>query len=369
MSQKRSLWDIALDQKRAQGNKVDQSDNQPCHSHVLVCGSKNSGKTSLIQRFLERDEAPKPTIALDFYYGRKSKQNNMTTVKDVTQIWELGGGSSMAKLTDAVISTSNIQNLKIVLLLDLSKPKTLWETQHTLLTQLNQKLNQVVKEMSKTNKQVEKELKQKAWLRVGENHKDKNMMAPFLLPLVIIGGKFDIFQQEFNSEERNMITKAVRFIAHSNGAMLQFFSSKAEGLGGRAKSVLSHLAFGTQLSKTTSIDASKPLIIPFGQDSFEQIGAPPVSSEMLLKLKRGGSPYELWGDAYNSVFQQEHEKKDSKTNPTLDQQFANDFVDNIRQQKDQELERYRKLCERKFKEAQLDANVGNVSSKQHRNKR
>ena len=43
------------------------------NSHVLICGSRDCGKTSLVLRFLERDEQPKPTVALEYTYGRRSK--------------------------------------------------------------------------------------------------------------------------------------------------------------------------------------------------------------------------------------------------------------------------------------------------------
>lgn len=135
-----TLWDIALNERRNILKNVieghSDSTNITSESHLLVCGSKDAGKTSLIQRFLERDETPKPTVGLDFCYGRKSKQNNMSQVKDVAQIWELGGGSSMSKLLDVVITPSNIRKLSVVLVLDLSKPDQLWETQETLLNQV-----------------------------------------------------------------------------------------------------------------------------------------------------------------------------------------------------------------------------------------
>ena len=38
-------------------------------------GSKMSGKTTLIHRFLEREEAAKPTLAMEYTFGRKTNQN------------------------------------------------------------------------------------------------------------------------------------------------------------------------------------------------------------------------------------------------------------------------------------------------------
>ncbi|KAJ8308792.1 hypothetical protein KUTeg_013666 [Tegillarca granosa] len=55
---------------------------------------------------------------------------------------------------------------------------------------------------------------------------DKNMMDPFLIPLIIVGGKADIFQ-DFDSEKRKIICKTLRFVAHVNGAALQNITNPA----------------------------------------------------------------------------------------------------------------------------------------------
>ena len=41
----------------------------------MFSGSKGVGKTTLIHRFLEREEAPKQTLALEYTFGRKTNQN------------------------------------------------------------------------------------------------------------------------------------------------------------------------------------------------------------------------------------------------------------------------------------------------------
>lgn len=358
-----TLWDVAQ-AKRKQSiiNGGDDSVNVMNETHLLVCGTKDSGKTTLIQKFLDRDEPPKPTIALDFCYARKAKQNNMAGVKDVANISELGGGKSTVKLLDAIISKNNVSNLVVVLVLDLSKPNDIWVTQEAILNQVKQRISVVINEEKKNKPELEKDLMRKAWQRVGAVHTDKNMISPLLAPLVIIGTKYDLFQ-EMNNNKKEMVSKALRFIAHYYGGMIQFFSTKAEGLSARSKAVFSHLSFKTSLSKTISIDPGKPLIIPFGSDSLEQVGAPPVSADRLMK-GRGSSPYELWKNAYESIFPYEQEGEDSKKDPGKDKSFADETIDNIRALKDQELERQRKLNERKAKENQLNASVGAPKNKQ-----
>ena len=58
--------------------------------------------------------------------------------------------------------------------------------------------------------------------RVDGNHPDKGSNQPFPVPLVILGGKYDLFQN-IESENKKTICKALRFIAHNYGATLQFY--------------------------------------------------------------------------------------------------------------------------------------------------
>ena len=58
--------------------------------------------------------------------------------------------------------------------------------------------------------------------RVDGTHPDKGSNQPFPVPLVILGGKYDLFQN-IESENKKTICKALRFIAHNYGATLQFY--------------------------------------------------------------------------------------------------------------------------------------------------
>ena len=61
-------------------------------STVVVVGNRGAGKTTLVSRFLnpEKDDVPKPSVALEYTFGRRSGAHG--DVKDVAHIWELGGG-------------------------------------------------------------------------------------------------------------------------------------------------------------------------------------------------------------------------------------------------------------------------------------
>ena len=79
------------------------------------------------------------------------------------------------------------------------------------------------------NKQVE--------ARVEKEHPDFNKLEPFKVPMVIIGGKYDLFQ-DFDPEAKKIVCRTLRFFAHFYGASLQFYryaNSRWHGVNHRYK--------------------------------------------------------------------------------------------------------------------------------------
>ena len=88
-------------------------------------------QSTLIHRMLEREEAAKPTLALEYTFGRKSNLNLSKVIlaghkvqftcfwsqlvyltQDVCHIWELGGGTLFTKLLETPMSPSKLETLK-----------------------------------------------------------------------------------------------------------------------------------------------------------------------------------------------------------------------------------------------------------------
>ena len=75
---KQSIWDMAIahqNEKRENSSSSITLSAQHKETTLLFVGSRNVGKTTLIHRFLERQETPKPTLALEYTFGRKTNQN------------------------------------------------------------------------------------------------------------------------------------------------------------------------------------------------------------------------------------------------------------------------------------------------------
>ncbi|KAF3708054.1 Cytoplasmic dynein 2 light intermediate chain 1 [Channa argus] len=128
-----TLWEHAaaeVQSREAEGGGEGETVNE---RSVLLMGSKAGGKTSILLRCLDRDEPPKPTLALEYTFGRRARGHST----------------------------------------------------------------------------------------------DRELISPFPVPLLIIGSKYDKFQ-EFDSDKKKVVSKTLRFIAHYYAASLINTSEQRE---------------------------------------------------------------------------------------------------------------------------------------------
>ncbi|KFQ73983.1 Cytoplasmic dynein 2 light intermediate chain 1, partial [Phaethon lepturus] len=336
-----TLWDLAIAEVEKRENPDDDGKHvEVWEKSILFMGSKNGGKTTIILRCLEREEIPKPTLALEYTFGRRARRHN--TPKDIAHFWELGGGTSLLELIRIPITSNNIRSFAVVLVLDLSKPNELWTTMEKLLQVTRIHVHKILTKLEQTNPEVATEIKQRMQNNLQRDHPDYELVDPFPVPLVIIGSKYDIFH-EFDSEMRKIISKTLRFVSHYYGASLVVF-----------RVLINHLAFGYDKSKSVSVDHSKPLFIPAGLDSLSQIGPPPASDSDIGKM-RANTPLELWKKVFEKTFPPKSfcDLQDTK-DPAQDSQYAEYEVDVMRAQKNQELEQYKRNASKSWKEMDFD---------------
>ncbi|NXG74654.1 DC2L1 protein, partial [Baryphthengus martii] len=345
-----TLWDLAIAEVQKRENPDDDVKHvEVWEKSILFMGNKNA--VTVLYFSLHREETPKPTLALEYTFGRRARRHNAP--KDVAHFWELGGGTSLLDLIRIPISSNNIKSFAIVLVLDLSKPNELWTTMEKLLQVTRNHVNKILTKLEKTNPAVATEIKQRMRNNLQRDHPDYELVDPFPIPLVIIGSKYDIFH-ELDSEMRKMISKTLRFVSHYYGASLAF-TSKSEALLLKARVLINHLAFGYDKSKSVSVDHSKPLFIPAGLDSLSQIGPPPASDSEIGKL-RANTPLELWKKVFEKTFPPKTfcDLQDAK-DPAKDLQYAEYDIDVMRGQKKQELEQYKRNASNSWKEMDLDS--------------
>uniref|UniRef100_A0AAF5PS98 Cytoplasmic dynein 2 light intermediate chain 1 n=1 Tax=Wuchereria bancrofti TaxID=6293 RepID=A0AAF5PS98_WUCBA len=295
------------------------SDLQTSDTRLIICGSKNCGKTSMILRFLNRNEDAKPTIALEYTYGRR----NRGKVKDVGHIWELGGGTNLYNLLQIPLSSNYIHQCSLIIVIDLTAPFDMWNTFYTLLDNariiIDNEMQQSVKKSS-------------------DSYKDIEYIDPLPIPLILLGARYDKFQ-DFEPEQRKIICKFLRFMAHTNGATLAMFSNKMENLISKIRILISSVVFGTTASKTICTDHNKPLSVPRGADSLMDIGAPPFINSS-LSLIGATNPRDLWHEAYLEHFPTKEKHKEREDNPAEDGQHREPEIDELIEQRTRELEQY-----------------------------
>uniref|UniRef100_A0A8C7XXW3 Cytoplasmic dynein 2 light intermediate chain 1 n=1 Tax=Oryzias sinensis TaxID=183150 RepID=A0A8C7XXW3_9TELE len=346
-----SLWELATAEVQHQESEEETVSDRT----VFLMGSKAGGKTSILLRCLERDEAPKPTLALEYTFGRRARGHN--TPKAIAHLWELGGGTSLSDLVQIPITSVSVSCLSVILVLDLSKPNDLWVTMEKLLQAVQTQVDKVFSQAAQAHKSKAGTKNQPfvhpAARVLPKDYPDRELISPFPVPLLIIGSKYDLFQ-DFDSEKKKVVSKTLRFIAHYHAASLIFTSIKSESLMSKIKSFFSHLAFGLDRGKTLSSDLSKALIIPAGSDSFSQIGPPSVTDVDITSL-HAKNPKDLWRKVYEHVFPHENasEQKELK-DPSKDPQYSEPQIDAMRAQKDQELEQYKKNAAKSWKGLELE---------------
>ncbi|XP_077438030.1 cytoplasmic dynein 2 light intermediate chain 1 [Vanacampus margaritifer] len=349
------LWDLAAAEvhNREVGGRDDAGVGGEAVGErtIFLMGSKTGGKTSILLRCLDRDEPAKPTLALEYTFGRRATGHN--TPKDIAHLWELGGGTSLSDLVQIPITAASIRSLSVILVLDLSAPSALWASMETLLQAAQAHVERAASHKSRAGGKQSASGPFAARV-LPKDFPDRELISPFPVPLLIIGSKYDLFQ-ELASDKRKVICKTLRFVAHYHAASLIFSSIKLESLVSKTKSFFSRLAFNVDVGKTVSCDSSKPLIIPAGADSFSQIGSPPTTDVDITSL-HAKNPKDLWKKVYERIFPPENtsEKKEVK-DPTKDPQYVEPQIDAMRAQKDQELEEYKKNAAKSWKGLQLDS--------------
>ena len=340
-NKKETIQDIAFKLAEEQF-ELNQQQNGPKERTIFILGSKGVGKTTVINSFFERDENPKPTLALEYSFGRRSGQLQ----KQVLNIWELGSMLNSQQLIKVPLRSHGITNFAAVIMLDLAQPQTLWSD----LVAAYQGLKDGCQEM--ITKQTEWDnLMEKAKERVKKDHMDMNTLDFMPFPVVIVGGKYDLFigyGKYFQKKKKRLlhlkfvflmflepeikkhVCRCLRSMAHLMGAGLLFYSNKIQKLAKTLRDTISHLGFGSPSNpfRIHTIDYNDALSIWFGTDSWSSIT--PLGAQSLQSIQTSFT---------NAVAQQTQNTQNETVlnDPTKDAGFRESVIDEMRAQKDEEL--------------------------------
>lgn len=125
--------------------------------------------------------------------------------------------------------------MSLIIVVNLSEPHAIFTTIETLLNVVKARIKFIL-DKSIDGDDLRAFLEEKTNERIGKNP-ELDLISPFLIPLMIIGGKFDKFQvkivlyfdlsvielltsQEIDLKKRTIICKTLRFLNHIHGGSL-----------------------------------------------------------------------------------------------------------------------------------------------------
>lgn len=312
---------------------------------ILFCGSKKSGKTSLVDRFInptkdEKDQ-PKPTVALDYKFARYATEG---TSKVLAHIYDLGGDEANENLIGIPISTSTVGNIVLAITLDLSEPHNCIQTLEKWLQLLRSQVERSLQALAQENPQCFLQLDAQRALRANSyaEHADRGIINMFPVPLVIFGAKWDVLASDVDPEKRKNLCRALRHFALVHGAHLVLTSLKEKTSMNAMRGLLRQLLFCVPpKGSLEQLDHSKPICVTAGKDSVSAIGLP----------NSGQASERAWKEYVQHLFPDPSpvaRGKKSEAEQVVEELFKypESSIDGMVEQRVEELQQYRRQVER-----------------------
>ena len=320
-------------------------------AELLFIGAKNSGKSTLVHAFLQKDEPPKPSTPLEFRYARRAAGANSTTVANV---WEVGGGmtgaSQLSELLKVVLLPEMLARAVVAIVLDMSEPDNALPSLITQLKELRARVSAMQLELAKSPAgSAITEAARKATGALWADHDDAALSAveavdPVGVPVVVVAHKYDAFEQAYpEGEHRKTLCRTLRFFAHQAGASLVCTRHKDKASLTILRNMLYHHVFGSNPidGRLLQFDHARPLVVAASSDAFAGIGKAPSVQGVLSDLSA-----DKWQAVYNEYFPYKAGKAEKQDLTMVEaEQFAEEAVDELRRQKRDELVKLRKAAE------------------------
>ncbi|EZA52630.1 Cytoplasmic dynein 2 light intermediate chain [Ooceraea biroi] len=172
---------LAIEEEKKR--KTDANDTH--ERSIIILGSKGVGKTTMVYRFLEKDEKPKPTIAMDYSFGRKTVKSLVKNIVHVYEVGHLASSLVSVAMTGSTL-THSPHHTALLMMLDLSRPEELWASFEEIMSAIRNGLK-----MSYDSDTIE-ELRER---RKADRKKElERGVDPFPMKICIIGGRYDEFK-------------------------------------------------------------------------------------------------------------------------------------------------------------------------------
>jgi len=255
-----SIWDqLVTEYQQMQEKELEAKDTTEVLT--VVVGTKGSGKSTLIDRFINpgrgEKEFPKPTLALDFKYARYQQDGSLSkTLANIFDFSEDGYLQSSSEVSMLTVIPKPIQRCVCIIVLDLSAPASVLPTLRKWL----HKLREWAPGKDQNNSVPEKHLPELSGIDV------------FPYPLIIFATKWDLFVQNEDADKRKRLIKALRYFSLINGATLICTSALDRATMSTSRNILRRLLFGLSTKIVDQTSPNKPVVVQAGADTLEAIG-------------------------------------------------------------------------------------------------
>jgi GTPase SAR1 family protein len=249
--------------------------------HLLFVGGEKSGKTSLQNIFLSRNEDPVPTLALTYQNVTiKASSRSMTL-----HFWELGGGLQLDSILNTIVTPQTQPGFLIFVCFDLMSPASIVDAVEWL---------------------------DRVQSRFGDNRRS----------VFMIGTRYDIYESR-DPREKDLLVQGLRAIAAQHGAGIAFISNRTDSLMNRFKNIIKYVALANSKIKEKMVESNSPIIIGPGEDEAARANSEAIATMM----------NQISQDAAN---EREKSPKDA-VNPAEDKQFVEEEIDSLRAARRDEL--------------------------------
>ena len=132
-------------------------------------------------------------------------------------------------LIETPLVAPQLPDTTVLIIIDLSRPELIWSTLTSLLASVKEYVAASLRTEQAKKLGIAERLAKEQAARLGPDHMDSGAVKVFPVPLIILGGMYDTFQN-FDPEKKKVICRTLRYIAHSHGETLQFYSTMDTGL-------------------------------------------------------------------------------------------------------------------------------------------
>ena len=342
---------------------------------ILFVGDKQCGKTTAQNFFLNpaKDDTPKPTVALEYTYGRRSSNNSLQ--KDIAHIWELGGGKKLADLIKVPMSLERFLNFHVVICIDLSKPSKCFDSLKMWMEIINKRIEECMAQLerSRKGKKILQEIRKRLDSKY-KSHPDSSIVNPSPVPITIVCTKYDLFANE-DPAKRKVLLGAIRYLAHVNGYSVYCTSRKHSALKQLFQKFMSYTCFKHpptfNAAKRNQTDVSKPLVINASYDLLKKM----VMPQGMQQNDNSTMVINKWKESIqsSSIFPKdefEEEMDDVLTYTNDSENFKEEKIDAGRSVMDEKLAQYKREAERKARiEAESNREGRAARKKERKSKR